>query len=253
VTSTPVSSAVNQELDLCEWVIDADPNAFADQLCNDAYEQLPHSLAASVVEPEGMTCYPLETNFKDFPLTKNFSKMFRIGADIRDFSPYIMLLGDPNSKSNRMWIRMSIDEFRVLTCDSILAHVKNAVCERKTDADLTIGGLKVGVQLNNNNKNYQPLITLQRKDSTVKLYLGGSSWDMIKRAAQLMLDKLTKIEHLTKSAKTHWADMLQSCKNYCLSVGYKTPTHVINQNVDSQRDLISDGMTVPFPESLKTK
>ena len=73
-----------------------------------------------------LTLYPRETMYKDFPLTRNASKLIRIGVDVQGFETYVMLMGDSNSKGNRPWLRITPEEFTFLMKSEVMDSITHA-------------------------------------------------------------------------------------------------------------------------------
>ena len=187
------------------------PEINLDELCNQAYEQhFPQTDNQRFAE------YPKEIDFKDFYLTKNGSKTIRIGTDITDFTPYILLLGDTNSKSNRIWLRLSQVEFTQLISHDILTQILNALHSSELLSPISIGHLLLCVIKNNNE--FQ--LCIKRKNSHLKIILGDSSVTMIQRAKSLMENKLAQTMSLCTTAQNYWTEALQLTKQFCTQQGY---------------------------------
>lgn len=215
-----------------------------DALCNQAYNYHFGHTDTSESTHKSTHLYPKEIDFKDFPLTRNGSKTIRIGVDITDFSPYILLMGESNTKSNRLWLRFSFEEFKLFTSVDYISQLLTAMRKQQPLTNDILGGIKLSIQPGG--KNRVATVCVQRTDSPVKIYLGESSLKMMVRANYLMEVKLTNTHTLCLTAQQHWLDTLQLAKRFCEQQGYTAL---------SESEITSAFQTIftPFPYSFKTE
>lgn len=222
--------------------IDLDAICNSDQLITqDTLQQLGLVEAPPTPKHE----FPLEVDYRDYALTKNSSKQIRIGMDLKDFTPYIMLMGDANSKGNRSCIKITVDEFYVFTSDEVFQHIKSGL-DTKTCLDpLPIGGLTLNIKV----QERQPRITtvcIERENIPVKIYLGASSWSMINKAKKLMKNRLDYMHTICKTSQLRFPDLLQNCRDFCLQRGFK------QLNFEKQSATFSTAFEQPtlFPQHI---
>jgi hypothetical protein len=58
-----------------------------------------------------------------------------------DFSPFILMMGDSATKSGRVWIRMSREEYDLLTSKEILACIQSAFLTHSAIQPVIVGEL----------------------------------------------------------------------------------------------------------------
>lgn len=223
-----------------------------DALCNQAYEQhfgpAPHTPVSTEnkirikvpVASASVALYPKEIDYKEFPLTKNGSKTLRLGLDITNFTPYILLLGESNVKSNRTWLRFTVDEFKIFISDEIQTHILSAIQKKELITPIPIGSFILSVVKINN----MCTLCVKHTNSDIKIYLAESSVRMVLRSKSLMEAKLMQsLSHCT-AAQNYWSEVLQLTKQFCFHQGY---TALSEQEVSAAFLSIYNA----FPHSLK--
>lgn len=220
-----------------------------DALCNEAYENhFPpqHSstqLAVNISPPEGMTKYPRCVLVKDFPLTKQHTKVIQMGIDINTMSPYILLLGEPNSKGNRKWVRMTTDEFDVLISNEIQQYFMPGLQDQSETAPITVGGLILKLFVHPSLKSMTS-VTLQRQNSPIEINLGFASWKMMQRSVGIVRKYLKFLNTCSTQAKNNFPAMKRQCVYYCGQHKMSSTDH---------ETLLQDAIknsSVPFPDSI---
>lgn len=218
------------------------------------FEASPAVELMPVEVPTGLLRYPSTVLEKDFRLTKYGGKVFRIGLDVVDFSPYIILMGEATQKAMNKWVRMTVTEFERITSYEFHSHVVNELNNGEKLLPLFAGGLDITVVSKKSAMKAAPMVSVQRRNSTVCITMALSSWENIMRCKKLMMQKLQKIHALSLEANITWTSSLHNCKDYLVQKGYKTKSSLLSLAPDHAENLIANGLSTStdnFPVKLR--
>ena len=213
------------------------------------------NLTADLPGPSPVHAYPRQSMERAYPLTKSRSKQIKIGLDVAKFTPFILLQGD---KKKNMFARPSIpitpEEFEVLVSDEIHNHILTALDSQTPIAPLLIGDLTLSLIMHQTNPNFRSVV-FERKEFSVKICLGASSWSMLNTAKHIMVDRLIKIHHICNVASLNLPSLLDHVKQTLADKGFKSVQAVKNLPFRKLEQLMRESLelfpSAFFPEVLK--
>ena len=194
--------------------------------------------------------FPLGCSVKDFPLTKLASKLIRLGVDAKNMTPFVLLMGDIPKSSNKIWLRITVDELKLLYSSEVYNHILSGMQNRSLPHPFPLGSLQLSLVVN---KNFTT-VCIEKKDVTVKLYLGESSWKMIHAIKDNFEYHLIMISELASMGSDSWNHFISHLKHYCYHHNYKTPQSILELSEEHSLALVTKAAKsylFQFPPTLK--
>ena len=178
----------------------------------------------------------------DFPLTEHAGKAIRVGIDIKNLTPYILLTGS-QSTGKVISIRMSREEFETLADPMTIDPILTGLRTHKAMNPVCIGGLSI-FHCNSVGKDCKPYVTVQR-DNQTKISLASSSWQNLKKVKTLVQLTLQSLEKVCDEVLSQWTYVINQCQAFCDVRGYAS--HLL-----STEQLLTEAiLQTQLPELLK--
>ena len=207
---------------------------------------------APLPRPSPVHSYPRQSMERTYPLTKSRSKQIKIGLDVTTFTPFILLQGD---KKKNMFARPTMPitpgEFDVLVSNEFHSQMLCSLDSQIVIPPVAIGDLTLS--LNKTNPNFRSVV-FERKDFSVKIFLGTRSWTMIKTAKDIMMDRLIKIHHICMAASLNLPALLAQVKQTLAANGFKSDQTIKSLPFNKLEQIIRESLEFfpsAFPEVLK--
>lgn len=150
---------------------------------------------------------PLECAFRDFSLIKDGSKYFRIGVDVRAFTPFVSLV----SKGSRQSIHISVSEFLTLVASDTLTDISQQFKGQTDRPPQNVGDIQLSVRKTGQCK------TVRIEKNNTRVFLAESTWIFINKMQQLMLCYLSDMENMCKEARNNFSPLVSLAKMICVS------------------------------------
>lgn len=158
--------------------------------------------------------FPLQCVYRDFPITKNGSKLLRQGVDLMEQTPFVLMLSETNKNGSRLWVRMSPAELQILNSKEIITLILEAFKKQALHEPILVGDLTLNLAVNAKKKHLTTL-SVHRKDSPFKIFLAESSWRMVEKLRENMGYHMKTMIELASLTQTHWPTLLSQCRTYC--------------------------------------
>lgn len=178
-----------------------------------------------------------------FPLTKNSNKRMSVYISER-FVPNIQL---ESEKANRFVekIPMSIKDIDILCDEKIHEDIRGALSKGEDLAPFQFENLILSTE-NTGSFTYVTIQPSQQSDTII--YLGLSSWEMLKHVQPLIHDKIEEYDQICLESKFNFGPLMQLCAETLRGKSMKElPIQQCSQLIRTALQ----GIDYPFPRLMK--
>jgi len=181
--------------------------------------------------PAGALC-------RDFPLVKSASKYFRVGIDIKEYSPFVALVKQPHKEC----ITFTVSEFKQMTSEQMI-HFNG----QYSSDPIRIGTITLSLKQIGN----ATVLCLDKNN--YRVYLAESTWKFVQRIKQIIFTYITQCETLCEKANANFYSLMTHAKYFCLP-RWAGNTKIPDLNEEGWYEMLYNALNAvqtSFPEPLK--